>query len=60
MAVAPEGVERRSGAVPVSGRGPRSQDAGAHHCQGARRRFGAPCGDFWLGTRFRERLRKRD
>jgi hypothetical protein len=39
---------------------PSGQSLGAHPCEDARRRFGAPCGDFWLGTRFRDRLRTRD
>jgi len=59
--VTPEGVERRSGAVARFRASSRWQNASAHPlASGARRRFGAPCGDFWLGTRFRERLRKRD
>jgi len=54
-------VERRFGAGPISSGNeagePKLAELGRTPLRsGARRRSGAPCGDFWLGTRFRDRL----
>ena len=58
------GVERRIGAVPISGyeiSEPAPARRGKRTLAGVRRAdTGAPCGDFWLGTRFRDGLSQRD
>ena len=58
------GVERRIGAVPISGyeiSEPAPAKRGKRTLAGVRRAdTGAPCGDFWLGTRFRDGLSQLD